>query len=270
MGGDPSSTTRSGAYKAAAQRASLIFDDSRVRHFFDPNRRVGRAIAKGLLQAKVAWDIFLFYDKGTDWLERPPKPARWMHQLPPIQADPEHYRAGDALLPELRLAMKNYGFSIAQDEIPNSAEVEQLFKRLEAAASDDPSVENRVNKVSICPRCAKDTSSRLCALSDQRRVRMTLTSFAAATALEEAREKGIVFARTMDLRIDDMTCLGCPTSVAKTLLLLPGVDFVDVSYDEKLAIVTLGKGKVLNHKHIIEALREAGYKAAITKVRDPE
>ena len=198
-----------------------------------------------------------------------------MHQLPPRQADPEHRRAGDALLPELRLVMKNYGFAIEQDRIPDSAElrpeVDELFKRLKTAASADPSnEENQVAETITCPRCAKDTSASLCALSDQRRLRMTAKSFAEATALEEARAKGIVLARTIDLRIDDMTCLGCLKNVGTILILLPGVEFVDVSYDEKLAIVTLGKGKVLSSQIIVQALEKGGYRGAVTSIRDPE
>lgn len=273
MGGDPSSAG-SGA-KEAAQRASLIFDDPRVHQFFDPSRRVGQTLAKGLVQGTVAWDIYLFYDKGAEWRERPAKPARWMHQLSPEQGDAEHFRGGNALLPELRLAMKNYGFSIEHDRIPHDAglhaEVDELFKRLQIAASDDPQdAENPVGKVTTCPRCAKDTSAGLCALTDLGRVRMTTMSFAAATAFDEAQAKGIVLARTMTLRIDDMTCPGCPTNVGKALLLMPGVEFVDVSYDEKRAIVTLGKGKVLNNQTIIEALKQAGYGGAVTGIRDPE
>ena len=262
--------------KKAAERASLIFDDPRVHHFFDPSRRVGKAIAEGLLREGFAWDIFLFYDKGDEWLERPPKPARWMHQLSPIQADPEHFRGGaDALLGELRLVMKNYGFAIEQDRIPHSdehrAEVDQLFKRLQTAALDDPrNVENQVDKVITCPRCAKNTSARLCAMGDQRRVRLSFKGMDEAIALEEARAKGMVLARTMILRIDDMTCAGCPLNVAEILLLLPGVEFVDVDYDEKLAIVTLAKGKVLDNQSITEALEKAGYGGAVTSIRDPE
>lgn len=262
--------------KKAAERASLIFDDPRVHHFFDPGRRVGKAIAEGLLREGFAWDIFLFYDKGDEWLERPPKPTRWMHQLSPIQADPEHFRGGaDALLGELRLVMKNYGFAIEQDRIPHSAElrpeVDQLFKRLQTAASDDPdNVENQVDKVITCPRCAKNTSARLCAMGDQRRVRLSFKGLAEATALEEARAKGMVLARTMILRIDDMTCAGCPLNGAEILLLLPGVEFVDVDYDEKLAIVTLGKGKVLSSQIIVQALEKGGYEGAVTRIRDPE
>ena len=272
---DKSSTNWIGV-KKAAQRASLIFDDPRVHHFFDPSRRVGKAIAEGLLREGFAWDIFLFYDKGTEWLERPPKPARWMHQLPPIQADPERFRGGtDALLGELRLVMKNYGFAIAQDRVPHSdehrTEVDQLFKRLQTAALDDPgNEENQVGKVITCPRCAKNTSARLCAMGDQRRVRLSFKGMDEAIALEEARAKGMVLARTMILRIDDMTCVGCPMNVGEILLLLPGVEFVDVDYAEKLAIVTLGKGKDLNPETIIQALEKRGYGGAVTRIRDPE
>ena len=100
MGGNPP-PAQSNATKAARQ-ASLIFDDPRVHQFFDPNQRVGKAVARGLLSANIAWDIYLFYDKGIEWSHEPPKPARWMHRLPPDQADrgeqPSCHSLADALV----------------------------------------------------------------------------------------------------------------------------------------------------------------------------
>ena len=46
----------------AAIKSSFIFNDSRVKQFYDPNRKSGYAIGKDLLNENVgpAWDIELF------------------------------------------------------------------------------------------------------------------------------------------------------------------------------------------------------------------
>ena len=273
MGGDPP-PAQSKAIKAA-QQASLIFDDPRVQQFFDPNQRVGKAVAQGLLNANIAWDIYLFYNKGIEWSHPPPKPARWMHRLPPDQADRAHQRSGDALLDELRSVMNSYGFAIQHDQIAANdalqAELEQLVKRVEDAQSKDPkNVEKQARKGFVCARCAKDPSASLCALVDEPRYRISTKSMAEAIALEEAHARGDVLAKTIDLRVNGMTCLGCMARVGKALLMLPGVDFVDVNYDEKSAQVTLGKGKDLSDQLMIDALEKVGCQATVMQIREPE
>ena len=273
MGGDPP-RAQSNATKAA-QQASLIFDDPRVHQFFDPNQRVGKAVARGLLTANIAWDIYLFYDKGIEWSHQPPKPARWMHRLPPDQADRAHQRSGDALLGELRSVMNSYGFAIQHDQIagndPLQAELQQLVKRVQDAQSKDPkNVEEQGREGFVCARCAKDSSATLCALGAERRYRISVKSMAEMIALDQAHARGDVLAKTIDLRVNGMTCLGCMARVGMTLLLLGSVDFVDVNYDEKSAQVTLGKGKDLNDQLMIDALGKAGYQATVMQIREPE
>ena len=78
-----------------------------VRHFDDPKRRVGQALAKGLgAESNVAWDVYLFYPKRAEWGANPPQPIRWAHQLDADWADPALYRHGDGLFRELSAALR--------------------------------------------------------------------------------------------------------------------------------------------------------------------
>ncbi len=97
-------------YEATAQQAAARFArDARVRHFHDPRRLAGRAIAAslGAPEDQVAWDIYLFYRPGSQWTKGPPTPAHWAHQLADSSwADPGRYRSGEPLVQELRWAAK--------------------------------------------------------------------------------------------------------------------------------------------------------------------
>lgn len=97
-----------GDTKAAAERSARIINDPRVRHFHDPKRRSGEAIGKSLgWKDKVAWDTYLFYERGSRWMEAPPAPLKWIHQLPwDTQADPAHFHTGDDLVEALHKIMK--------------------------------------------------------------------------------------------------------------------------------------------------------------------
>jgi hypothetical protein len=89
---------------AGAEGSAHIIDDPRVRHFHDPARRSGQAIAASLgWKDYVAWDIYLFYGAGSRWIDEPPSPVHFAHQLP---RDSAHFRTGDDLVRELREAMQ--------------------------------------------------------------------------------------------------------------------------------------------------------------------
>jgi hypothetical protein len=92
----------------AAQAASALVSDPRVRHFYDPDRRVGQAIAESVGgRGQVAWDTYLFYPAGGEWQATPPQPATWAHQLTrEVWADPGRYRGGGGLLDALCAAMR--------------------------------------------------------------------------------------------------------------------------------------------------------------------
>lgn len=94
---------------AARQAAEEFAQDPRVSHFHDAEGRVGRAIARslGAGAGKVAWDIYLFYERGSVWAEDPPVPVAWMHQLEESRwADPARLHCGEDLVWELDRTLK--------------------------------------------------------------------------------------------------------------------------------------------------------------------
>jgi hypothetical protein len=90
------------AHNAAAR---LIGEDPRVRHFFDPKVRSGEAISATLGWDSVAWDIYLFFPPGSEWKDRPPQPAGFVHQLGSHAAD-GNFHTGRALEAQLRAEME--------------------------------------------------------------------------------------------------------------------------------------------------------------------
>ena len=69
----------------SARAESESFADERVEHSWDSDGRFGQLFAKMLNLKGVAWDVHLLYAPGVTWgVEEPPKPAFWMHQLPPV------------------------------------------------------------------------------------------------------------------------------------------------------------------------------------------
>jgi hypothetical protein len=92
---------------AAVISAAGPFTDLRVRHFFDPEKKVGKAIAKSLSwEGRIAWDIYLYYAPGQKWTDQPPSPVLYAHQLTNVWANRGHYRVAADLTEELRLSMQ--------------------------------------------------------------------------------------------------------------------------------------------------------------------
>jgi hypothetical protein len=96
-----------GDTQASAERSAQLINDSRVCHFYDSERIVGKAIAQRLGgNGKAAWDIYLFYAPGSEWTENPPMPIEWMHQLLGSSwADSAHLRRGNDLVAALHNCM---------------------------------------------------------------------------------------------------------------------------------------------------------------------
>jgi len=90
-----------------ARVSAQIIEDPRVHHFYDPERRAGKAIAGSLGgQDKIAWDMYLFYTKDSEWGNSPPMPVDWVHQLQGDSwADLARYHSGEDLIEELYRAM---------------------------------------------------------------------------------------------------------------------------------------------------------------------
>ncbi len=96
-----------GDSEETAHEATETISDPHVRHFYDPEQRSGKAIAQSLaLEGRVAWDIYLFYAKDSEWTDSPPTPRQWMHQLSASEADSAHFHTGDDLVEELYKTMK--------------------------------------------------------------------------------------------------------------------------------------------------------------------
>lgn len=86
----------------AAGEAGRLVADPRARHFYDPARRAGQAIARSLgtagAEEQTAWDMYLFYDRLGRWQGEPPPPSDWLHQLHGrAWADQRRWRWGDDL-----------------------------------------------------------------------------------------------------------------------------------------------------------------------------
>jgi hypothetical protein len=91
-----------GDSETAAKQKAMRFNDPRVRQFWDPNQRSGKAIAESLgYKGRVAWDIYLFYIPGGGWIQHPPDPAGWMHQISEGWVDDDHFFTGDDLMQKL-------------------------------------------------------------------------------------------------------------------------------------------------------------------------
>lgn len=91
----------------AALKAVGKFTDARVRQFFDPKQRAGKAIADRLgYDGKTVWDFYLFYPPGAEWGKIPPGPEVYMHQLRNSWAAPDRLFEKDGLRMELTNAMK--------------------------------------------------------------------------------------------------------------------------------------------------------------------
>ena len=93
---------------AALRGASKVDRDPRIRQFWDPDRRIGSAVATSLggKPQRVAWDMYLFYDQGATWDDGPPAPFDWVHQLTGTDwASMNHYFRGDDLGVALRAIM---------------------------------------------------------------------------------------------------------------------------------------------------------------------
>jgi copper chaperone CopZ len=68
---------QSSAYKAAS-----LFKDPNIVQFFDAKNKFGDVVARRLNpNGKKAWDIYMFFDKDTQWSTDFPRPFEYAHQL---------------------------------------------------------------------------------------------------------------------------------------------------------------------------------------------
>ena len=91
----------------AAIPSVKFLNDSRIQHYYDNDRMVGKTIADSVGWAgNIAWDIYLFYRSFVKWTKTPPQPIYWTHQLSAGWAAKDKYRTGDDLKNELLISME--------------------------------------------------------------------------------------------------------------------------------------------------------------------
>ncbi len=119
--------------ETAARKATALIQGPNVRHFYDPTRRIGEALASAIDMPSVkelcknvgrdpncmesvfepsyangkaaVFDSCLFFKAGVRWEDKPTPPTAWVTQLDPATwpgIDEKRFHFGGALLAELR------------------------------------------------------------------------------------------------------------------------------------------------------------------------
>ncbi|HBP0276315.1 mercury resistance system periplasmic binding protein MerP [Pseudomonas aeruginosa] len=70
--------------------------------------------------------------------------------------------------------------------------------------------------------------------------------------------------QTVTLSVPGMTCAACPITVKKALTKVDGVSQVDVSFDQREAVVTFDDDKTTVQK-LTEATTNAGYPSSVKR-----
>ena len=68
----------------AAVKAMGHVSDERAIHFWDADKSLGFSLGKVVTlprERQLAWDVYFAFDASAEWVDGPPPPADWMHQL---------------------------------------------------------------------------------------------------------------------------------------------------------------------------------------------
>ena len=276
---------------AAAQRMTVIFNDPRVRQFHDPSRLVGDAFANGLLDQPPAWDMYLFYAASPQqlWVDSPPKPTDWMHQIGRSTAAPARRRAGRDLVVGLYDAMSDLGFDPVIESAPSEQQMaaagrainELVNSALREAALRDPSQAAPAQcgacaKAGFIGQCATGGFRYIVAIQQQfgddpsaRGVHISGTNNPDGMPLGAAPQAGPLSGEVVVLSVTGMRCPDCPSKLAMSLLFLPGVKRVSVDFDGQEARVTIDPPKSTSPKTLIAAIGQSGFSATCSSALTP-
>ncbi len=263
----------------AASRAAVIFDDPRVAQFHDPRQLVGQAFAKGLLNSPPAWDIYLFYARGSAWTDRgPPAPVRWMHQLGPDVADQAHRRSGDALSAGLYQAMADLGMKPSTDSPPTSRQLVEANRRANVAmaAARHAATHGQEGGTGACARCTASGTIGQCSRAGWRYLVLTKPAGEGDATMFRAEGRSVrpESGTCMETRhgvvvldVAGMTCSDCPFTVAMGMHFLEGVARVEVDAAAKRACVVIDPPGTVSAKQLIAGIRQRGYEASVVDAR---
>ena len=261
----------------AASRAATIFDDPRVAQFHDPRQLVGQAFAKGLLKSPPAWDIYLFYARGSTWSDRdPPRPTQWMHQLGSDVADQAHRRSGHALSTALYQAMVELGMQASIDSPPTSRQLTEATRRANVAiaAARLAETQGQEGGTGACACCTASGSIGQCSRAGWRYLIVTKLADEGGAVMSMGRRARPETGTCMETKngvvvvdVAGMTCPDCPFTVASGVLYLAGVERVEVDIEAKRACVVVDPPGTVSDKQLIAGIRQRGYEASVTDGR---
>jgi hypothetical protein len=67
--------------KASLPFATKYFPDSRVRHYWDAEAKLGHAYSPILKTDQVVWDVYMLFDRDAEWKDQPPAPVYIMDKI---------------------------------------------------------------------------------------------------------------------------------------------------------------------------------------------
>ena len=67
--------------KASLPHATKRFSDTRVRQYWDAKAELSQAYSPILRADGVAWDVYLLFDRGVEWKDKPPVPVFVMNKI---------------------------------------------------------------------------------------------------------------------------------------------------------------------------------------------
>ncbi len=265
----------------AAGRAATIFDDPRVAQFHDPHRLIGQAFATGLLKSPPAWDIYLFYARGSTWSDRdPPRPTQWMHQLGSDVADQAHRRSGLALSTALYQAMVELGMQPSIDSPPTGRQLTEANRRanVSIARARHAKTGGQEGGTGACGRCTASGSIGQCSRAGWRYLVLSKSAGEGGAMMyrAEGRPARPATATCMEtkpgvvvLDVAGMSCPDCPFTLAGGVLFLDGVERVEVDADAKRACVVVDPPGTVSPEQLIECIRQRGYEASVVMEHSP-
>jgi mercuric ion binding protein len=87
---------------------------------------------------------------------------------------------------------------------------------------------------------------------------------AIAAAVACCSVPALAVTKTVTLSVTKMTCAACPITVKKALDKVEGVEKVEVSFENKEAVVTFDDAKT-KAKDLMEATKNAGYPSTVKR-----